>query len=263
MRAALYVALRQVEALRESVCWSLSGDALPAGQPEAMYSWLQSQGFGNAIRLTDDSHWKHQMLSTTVDGAFEDKFGRSIQSLAPRWFSPGPGLADIGASRSGAGWSQSANFVTTSAFVRLLGCSEQFEMDVLKALFQYRPSGVQTNGPKLPLVEVEDAVILEVPRLEGDKQIYEKPAIWTWIRRHAENNVERDKICASVFGFRTVAPEFKPKVKQEWYEMRNAIAHGRKGVEMSLMEYVDAEVFVIKSMFHVAQECQEKHYLII
>jgi hypothetical protein len=44
---------------------------------------------------------------------------------------------------------------------------------------------------------------------------------------------------------------------------RNAIAHGRAGVQMTLGEYIDVDAFVAKAMMHVSTQCKEKLKLII
>jgi len=196
------------------------------------------------------------MIYTAMEKGFNSLFGSPLGELARRIDSPDERLNDYAEARSGAGWQNPANFVITSAFVRLLGASEQFELDVLKSLFFYRPSGkaVETDSK---LIVVEADVMLEQPEVHGEKRIFHKPPIWTWIRKQAENNIERDRIFSNVFGIKTVAAKCSAK-KAKWYEKRNAIAHGRSRVEMALSEYIEVEVFLAKSLLHVAKECEEK-----
>jgi hypothetical protein len=49
----------------------------------------------------------------------------------------------------------------------------------------------------------------------------------------------------------------------DWYEKRNAIAHGRKGVKMTLGEYVDVDAFVAQRMVQIASECADKLKIIL
>ncbi len=176
----------------------------------------------------------------------------------------------IGRTRSGTAWNEGAAFCITSAFVRLLGASEQFELDVLKALLHYRPAGTAPGKEdEHPVIAVEIDVLREKPRIFGDVAYYEKPAIWTWIKRHAEGNDERRKIFARVFELELTPGESDAerkvanKVRGEWYEKRNMIAHGRESVVMTLAEYLNADVFVIKSMLHLARQCQDRQKLVI
>jgi hypothetical protein len=154
--------------------------------------------------------------------------------------------------------------------VRLLGASEQFELDVLKALLHYRPAGRPLGEEDEHMViSVEIDVLEEKPRVDGDVAYYEKPAIWTWIKRYAEGNHERRKIFARVFKLELTPGESDAERKAakkgrcEWYEKRNMIAHGRESVVMTLAEYVNADVFVTKSMLHLARECHDRQKLII
>ena len=43
----------------------------------------------------------------------------------------------------------------------------------------------------------------------------------------------------------------------------HAIAHGRRETVMTLSEYVEAQVFVGKSMLHLAAECENKQRLLV
>jgi len=262
MPAILWTGFRQFEAIRESVVWALSGNALADLSPESVGEWLQTQGVPKVEGSDQDPPHVHVnlpglMISTAMISSFSSLFGYPLEALARRTDSPDERLTEYAVARSGAGWQNPANFVITSAFVRLLGASEQFEMDVLKSLLYYRPSGKAIDTNSEPIM-VEADVLLEQPEVDGEKRIFHKLPIWTWIRKQAENNIERDKIFSNVFGIKTVAAKCSAKKKAEWYEKRNAIAHGRSGVEMALSEYIEVEVFLAKSLLHVAIECAEK-----
>jgi len=192
---------------------------------------------------------------------FENGYGTHPDHLILGSDAP-PGVnVDIGEERSGAGWKDPGNFLITSAFVRLLGTLERFEMDVLKALFFYRPSGLLGVEADQITITASSDVFLEEPEKSGDSLIYRKPAVWTWLRKQAENNVERRKIFSQVFGIKTV-PDSGSQLN-EWYEKRNRIAHGRQGVRMLLGEYINVDVFISKCMRHVSEQCEASLKLIV
>lgn len=109
--------------------------------------------------------------------------------------------------------------------------------------------------------------LLEQPEIEGDNQVFKKPAVWTWVRKHAENIIERRRIFKNVFGLSTIPDDVNrkelEKTRNRSYEDRNAIAHGRKGVKMPLAEYIEVEVFAAKCMLHLSNECREKMKCIV
>jgi hypothetical protein len=114
--------------------------------------------------------------------------------------------------------------------------------------------------------KLDPAVIREEPQRDQDdpnKEIYKKPALWTWMRKQAENNVERSRILKNVFAIETIPDGYTNKHKQAWYDKRNAIAHGRKGVTMKLGEYIDVDVFVAKTMTHISDQCRYKLKLVL
>lgn len=264
--AIFYVGLRHLEALRESLIWGLSGNAIHDSKKTDILDWLKSQQIKNLPAISehkDETNLSSHLISTALSMEFHDATKEGLGALAQRY--ERPELASQGAKRSGAGWKQTANFITTSAFVRLLGALEQFEMDVLKALFHYRPKGLSYERTDEETTQIENDIFMEIPKKEKDDLIYSKPVIWTWIRKHAENNVERRKIFKKVFGL-TLGPEGTNAEKKEWnkkkdgwYENRNAIAHGREGVIMNLHNYSEVEVYCYLSMKSLAQQCEEKY----
>jgi hypothetical protein len=182
-----------------------------------------------------------------------------LEALRERPIAPIPDsrLEMFGENRASAGWQNPANFVITSAFVRLLGATEQIELDILKALFYYRPSG-RIEGRSNETIRVDADIILEIPVKELDKWVYQRPVIWTWIKKFAENNIERDKIFSNVFGIKTLPPECDAKRKVEWYDKRNAIAHGRSNVIMKLGEFIDVLAYFVQSLRFLAEQCRQK-----
>jgi hypothetical protein len=255
-KPALWLGLRQTESLREALMITLNGTPR---RGQTIREWLAAQDVPPYERITDEE----TLLWMTFDDGFKSRVGISPEVLTRRSNSPNDAMVDMGEERSGAGWKDPANFLVTSAFVRLLGASEQFELDVLKALFYYRPLGIL--GPDTEAVDqlVEPDVILEKPMMENDKQVYSKPQIWTWLRKSAENNVERTKILKNVFGIDPIPDGYKPRQRDDWYEKRNKIAHGRAGVKMKLGEYIEVDAFVAKAMIHISNQCLDKLKLIV
>src|SRR4051794_11350795 len=190
---ALWLGLRQTEALRESLNLTLNGRSLPnqrLGEPprEGMRAWLETQDVPANEEMPAES-----LLYETLAEGFRRGCGIHPEKLVRGDNAPSPNWVDLGAERSGAGWRNPANFLITSAFVRLLGASEQFELDVLKALFYYRPSGLLGHEEDWIEQKVEPEVIRESPQTDDkdpNKQVYQKPPLWTWLRKQAENNIE-------------------------------------------------------------------------
>lgn len=288
---AVWAALRQLEALRESLTWTLDGKflfratedeashlrgrenftdgwALLTLNDETLPVWLTQQG------LADFASGEHPSINMAIDryrlrllGAEAYKAVKSGQRSAYQ------GSDDFGADRSSAGWLRSINFCITSAFVRILGAWEQYEIDVLKALFNYRPTGDPLGAPEDHIVEeAEESVIREEPKPDPDDRnrvIYTMPPVWTWVKKYAENNVDRRTILSRVFGIELAPGSTKNERKEnnsrrdQWYDKRNAIAHGRASIEMTLAEYVEADVFVYRSIGHLAEQCRGRQKLIV
>jgi hypothetical protein len=250
-----YAGLRQVEALRESVAGSFRGGII---DERLKKTWLRDQGLTDFNFPSDST--VSQVPWYVLESRFRESIGEPLGLVVKA--SDAPKIAGIGADRSGAGWWQLDNFILSSAFVRLLGAGEQLEMDVLKALFYYRPSGLLGPLEEQAEITVDDSILLEEPEVDHDKRIYNKPPVWTWLRKQAENNVERKRIFNNVFQIQTV-PDGQGKQRDKWYDMRNAIVHGRQGVTVTLLEYSDLEIFIVRSMFFLCRQCRDKLKLIV
>ncbi len=253
-----YAGLRQVEALRESVLGCLRGDIIDERRVAA---WLENQGIS-------DQHVPNDYLNANapwfvLDTRFAESIGERLSSIVKATHAPTPEVAAIGSDRSGAGWAQLDNFILSSAFVRLLGAGEQFELDVLKSLFYYRPSGLLGPVEEQTDIVIDHSILLEEPEVQGDKRIYRKPPVWTWLRKQAENNHERKRIFSNVYGLKTIPNGYTDKQRDTWYEKRNAIALGRQGVRFTLVEYSEALIFVVKSMFYLSYQCHQNLKLIV
>lgn len=76
--------------------------------------------------------------------------------------------------RSGVGWNDLPNFIITSGFVRLLGASEQYEMDAIKSLLYYRPMGRSAAPEEFAPEEATSDVLTEMPDEQGN---FSKPSL--------------------------------------------------------------------------------------
>lgn len=288
----VWAALRQIQALRDSLIWALGGGAILAKSTEELNRWMTDQGLPTQVNALDvaalpaiiSTAPKHEgvasqarPLISILYGAF-DQLRRSI--MADRFIESETqarlishsNIDDFGTDRSGAGWSRTANFCVTSAFVRLLGAHEQFELDVLKTLFFYRPTGELLGNEADNDFQIADtSIAIEEPEpdpKDRNKLLFKKPPTWTWIRPLAENNSERKKIFSRVFSIDTALGTGQERTKNNeardsWYEKRNAIAHGRQAVEMTLGQYAEVEAFLYRCVTHLATECRTKFKVIV
>lgn len=266
MQKIAWVALRQVEALRESVAFTLNGGAIDrgTGKPDAYKEdWLKSQGVEPVhLNHVDEGRIVLHMLPT-IEHAVA-KHGVDLLRVHLAGTRSRFGGDDVGFERGSTGWDRLPNFITSSALVRLLGAMEQFEIDVLKALLHYRPAGKQhSDGSSYTVVDL--AVVTEAPDEAGR---YAKPALWSWLKKSAENSVERRKIFKSVFDIECFPAGFgSRKVSeirayyQELYERRNSLAHGRARVDVSLADYCEAEAFVLSLVMHLSEQCGSRYSL--
>lgn len=270
MGVAIWAALRQIEALRESVAFTLEHGAIQRNKKldiEEFAQWIRDQGVTPVIITyrdfeTDQETGEEKVhLLTSMEEFLEERYPYTRAVRNEMRYTQHGGF-DFGVHRSGVGWNNLPNFVITSAFVRLLGASEQFEIDVLKSLLYYRPAGKDELVDECDVVVVTPEVLTEEPDESG---AYSKPTIWTWIKKSAENNVERKKIFKGVYGIETTPEEFNGlkksavnKYRNELYEKRNAIAHGRANVKMLLSDYCTAEMFMFETIRTIGQQCLDK-----
>jgi len=260
-------ALRQIQSLRDSIAWSLGGDSVSSN--ETISQWLAKNNMPPPLENSRSIGAISQSMMLYRKQLMKDYYVLSEESGTK---SNRPSVDDFGSERGGAGWNKCDNFVITSAFIRLLGAWEQYELDVLKALFYYRPDGHPLGPPEeWTEKEVEEHVIREIPEpdpKDKNKLLYIKQPLWTWMVKHAENNEQRHKIFKNVFSIQPIfgsGEELKEnnRNRKDWYDKRNKIAHGRCNVTMMLDEYVKCEVLVIRSILHLEDECREKQKLII
>lgn len=249
-KPALWLGLRQTESLRESVRDSFRADAIPD-----IRKWLTSQGTPDYADVPDKLLVWHALCT-----GFQDGYGIHPEVLVRGSNAPATQLVNAGSERSGAGWRNYPNFILTSALVRLLGAWEQYERDVLKALLYYRPSGILGPESEHIAQEVDVAIIEEQGETDNNSNSlkFTMPVLWTWMCRPSENNIERARIFKNVFGINVVETKDQKKLKAQWYENRNAIAHGRSGISMTLQDYIDLDVLVAKAMTYVSRQCEEK-----
>jgi hypothetical protein len=237
---------------------------LGTGKPDAFYEeWLSTQDVEPFyLRHMPEGRLSLSLLHTiehAVKGHGVDLLRLQLAGTYSRFNEP-----DVGSERSSAGWDRLPNFITSSALVRVLGAMEQYELDVLKALFHYRPSGKQHTADAT-FVDAEMSVVTESPDAEGR---FSMPALWSWLKKPAENSVERRKIYKNVFdidcfpsGFSGMKPAAIKTYYQAVYEQRNALAHGRSLVEVTLGDYCKAEAFALALIVHLSTVCKERYSL--
>lgn len=255
-----------MQSIRESVAFTLKGGAVDrgTGKPDQFFDdWLKTQGVDAFYYRHMPEETLHLSLDATIERAISthgvDMAWIQMASTYSRFNEP-----DVGSERSSTGWDKLPNFITSSALIRVLGAMEQYELDVMKALLHYRPAGKQHMSDGV-FVEAEMSVVTELPDSEGR---YAMPALWSWVKKSAENAVERRKIFKSVFGidcFPSAFAQLKPqdinKFYKEIYEKRNAIVHGRSFVEVTLGDYCKAEAFALTLFLHLSIVCREKYGL--
>lgn len=169
---------------------------------------------------------------------------------------------DYGPDRSSAHWDRWENFLTTSAMVRFMATLEQFEIDALKALFFYRPQGMGIPFEEYEEVEVDEKITSEHPEIREQTAYYKFPPLWTWIGRSAMDNAQRRQIFKRVYDIQFPQPKFGKK-HADLCEMRNAIAHGRQRVDITLMELIEIHCYVTKAMLAVRDTIRTQYRLIL
>jgi len=284
MSVVIWAGLRQIEAVRNSFFLSLTqGSAVSAmnsDDVDKLKEWIYREGLGdwwerlnglenlsvpqsseelpdipreNVIRF--DALWGTATTLCHSDSARVIGEGtRTTDQISPE--------NDFGVERSSASWSRWENFVTTSAMLRFLGAWEKFEMDALKCLLFYRPLGMGAPASEFPDETAGENVVCEVPVKRSDgKKTYALPAMWTWIRSSAENNTERKRIFSQVYGIDLDRPDKKDFgwTYDELYDMRNAIAHGRDAVEITVGELLKVHNYVIKSMLSTVDKVFDRY----
>lgn len=265
MSIVAWAAKRQIQALHDAVAWSLGFVLNPNNQSNMPAKEINEPLYNHGLDCADEEADYLFEFGSFMDSYIQNKGNLStIEHKASSSISDAS--FDFGEERAGATWYELDNFIITSAFVRLLGSIETFELDMLKALLHYRPLGL--IGPEQEQIEatVEEFVILEEPEIEkvkgSKREYYSYPPIWTWMRKSAYSNVERRRILTNVYKFGNV-DDYKNAQIDDWYEKRNAIAHGRAAVKMTLKDYCDVEIYALKAVQHYEKECKTKMRLVI
>jgi hypothetical protein len=144
--------------------------------------------------------------------------------------------------------------------LRFMAALEQFEIDALKALLYYRPQGRGVPKDEHVVETVEESVIFEKPETKSQVDHYRFPPLWTWIRQSAENNFERRKIFSRVYDIDFPQPKFGKKYA-ELVEMRNAIAHGKSNVNITIFELVQIHCYAASTMLNIRSAILERYQL--
>jgi hypothetical protein len=169
---------------------------------------------------------------------------------------------DYGVDRSSASWDRWENFLTTSAMVRFMGTLEQFEIDTLKALLFYRPGGAGLPIEEYETEEALEEVVHEEPEERSQVLYFKRPVLWTWIRKSAEENTQRRQIFSRVFDIRFAEPNYGKK-HADLCEMRNAIAHGRKRVDITMRELIQIHCYVMTTIIDIRDKVLDKFKVLL
>jgi hypothetical protein len=264
LRSAFFVSLTQGGACQ----WLRNNDVSDllqwADREGLEREWLLQTGETPADLLDSEMDSVSQVECAWAQGIFKEtgafNYGRIAAESARTTRAINPDT-DHGPDRSSANWDRWDIFLTTSALVRFLATLEQFEIDTLKALFYYRPQGLGVPAEELIEEEVEERVVFEQPDIRSNVVYYKSPPLWTWIRQSAENNIQRRHIFKRVYDVSFPQPNFG-KTHSDLCDMRNAIAHGRDRIDVTLRELIQIQCYVTATMIQI-QDTVFKRYLLL
>lgn len=280
MAIVLWSSLRQLEAIRSAFFISLTqGGAcqrLDSDTKADLLEWAEREGidpdwllhdteetFADSVPETDVGSigrvalaWNRGIMQDAGDSYSKAvvEGTRTTTAIAPD--------TDYGPDRSSAHWDRWENFLTTSAMLRFMATLEQYEIDALKALLYYRPHGSGVPTDEYVEEEAQEDVIHETPETKSQVQYYQRPALWTWMRRSAEDNIQRRLIFSRVYDISFPKPDFGKK-HAELCDMRNAIAHGRDRVDINFRELIQIHCYVMKTLIAIRDIVHEKYRLIL
>lgn len=158
-------------------------------------------------------------------------------------------------------------------FVRLLAAWDEYEINVLKALFHYRPPNRAVGPARERMLDYADEIFAEgriEPYPEHPRSLmYANPLLTQWLRHATRDPDERRWAFEKTFGIE-LAIGLSEEVRfayhchrDAWYSRRKGIAHGEASLNMTPAEYGRAEDFVYISIDHLASECRTKQMLIV
>lgn len=266
-RPILGAVVNQINGIRDALGWTLGGQAIPHADEKIIETWIVEQGLTVATASAPNES-SVTFIFRAIDAYRREQLQGLDLALARVSSSEvSPEGKKLGLARSGAGWSKGADFCISSALVRLLGAWEQFELDVLKVLLFYRanplgPSQEYESKPDEPNEVLE--IISEEPKEQHNVQYYALPVIWTWLKPYAQDREQRGKLFKRVYGLERIAGATSKErsqnntMREDWYDKRNVIAHGRGTINVTLGDYLAVEALVLKSVVQVVQECESK-----
>lgn len=158
-------------------------------------------------------------------------------------------------------------------FVRLLAAWDEYEINVLKALFHYRPPNGAVGPPEERMFEYADEFFDDgrvEPYPEKPRSLmYANPPLTDWLRHAVQEPDERRWAFEKTFGIELAIGESEEVRfayhchRDTCYSRRQGIAHGEANIHMTPAEYRRADVFVCRSFAHLAAECRTKQMLIV
>lgn len=275
MAVILWAGLRQLEMLRTALRMSVVDGSYSLQFRGATFAileqWFNEEGLqladflngqtledasSSAIPVSDRVNFGLMQTTNSLlgsnQGTVMSEGQRATDLIAPE--------IDHGVERSSVYWSRQSNLLTSSILIRLLATLEIFEVDALKALLFYRPLGRGAPADSYQDEVVEEKIVFEVPSREQDVDYFNYPPLWTWIKRSAEDNTDRRKILSRVYGITFTQPNFGKKLA-DLYEMRNALAHGRKRIDVSISLLLKVDAYAANSMIELRNQIFKNYRL--
>lgn len=280
MAIILWASLRQLEAIRSAffislteggACQRLGRDSKAdllewADREQIDPKWLlhdSEETFADSVPETDVGSLTRVALAWNRGIIHDagDSYGKAVVEGTYTTTTIFPDT-DYGPDRSSAHCDRWENFLTTSAMLRFMATLEQFEIETLKALLYYRPQGTGIPTDEYVEEEAQEDVVHEIPESRSQVLYYKRPALWTWMRKAAEDNIQRRQIFSRVYDISFPQPDFGKK-HAELCDMRNAIAHGRDRVDITVRELIQIHCYVMKNLIAIRDVVHEKYLLIL
>lgn len=278
MAVVLWAGLRQLESLRDAMVSNIVSGRFTmqfqGGSFDKLESWIEEEelrlaDFLNRNETLDEARSSkidiRSRLSLGLRQTTINLFGANYGSIVAEGQRTTERIdpdTDHGVERSSASWERSENLLTSSLLLRLMATLEQFEVDSLKALLFYRPRGYGPPSEEYEDEEANEEVVFEDPEVKDQVEMFKYPPLWTWIRSSALDNGQRRRMFSRVYNITFPQPEFGMKHTQ-LCEMRNAIAHGRKNVPVSIGLVFQIDAYVAKTMIAIRNSVFENYRLIL
>src|SRR5262249_162463 len=105
-------------------------------------------------------------------------------------------------------------------------------------------------------------VVQEKPEKRGGEFYFKFPVLWSWLRKSAEDSVQRRQIFSRVFGISFPKPAFG-KSESDLREIRNAIAHGRTRIDVTTRALMQIQGYVRRTIIAIRDAVRERYKLVL